>query len=392
MSGFQVPGNPEALQGAARTLRSLASGVEGDRNAMHTHARGVTMGGICWGGKAANAFISSVNSKDENFNRLKRALNDSAGALETYASALSSAQQRAASLRSQALVLHLEIDAYGVVRQGPAFTSRGAPPPSRPPEADYLQAQAQQVLRSIDQAAAECKRRLDSARHSLYGEFSWMPSTDPSSLLAYGHNVLTGGPNAASALDEYYKRYKDQIRRANPKNSATRSVYTNWKRQMQAQRAAATRGPLGWRVWNRLNTSFGEIAGSSRWLRWGRAPVLNRLPVVGAFLTAGTIAYEIRDGKSPTASIVTNGASFVAGSLAGAAVAGAVAGTFVGAPVIAGVVVGLAVGYGVGKLGEWFFGQTDVGQSIARTVDNAVGGAARAVGGAISRGWKSLFG
>jgi hypothetical protein len=106
-------------------------------------------------------------------------------------------------------------------------------------------------------------------------------------------------------------------------------------------------------------------------------PLLRRVPVVGAFITAGGVGYDIAQGKNPVQSTVSGGSSLAAG---------AAVDTMIGDPagLVAGAAVGAGVGFVVDEWGDDIAGAAkDVGWAKDK-VGGVVGGAAKKNGGLFS--------
>jgi hypothetical protein len=371
-----------------------------------------------WSGDAAEQFRASVARIDEALATLVQASAFAAHALRVYAAELSRLEREADSLAHKFAGYGIAIDAMGWAIPTPGVHDPEALDDNLRRYGQTFEDQARALRHAADTAAAVAIRDIDNARALLHEHTSFwkylrsqflepfnfantIQSTYSSSAATYAtvSAALHKRETQLSALRKEAERKTSKSRAARAWARYRALLDATAKERLNLSEAAADSKAIAQKLphSSRLSASFGQVAAGKSvpagLARIGSAPAVRSLPVVGTALTAVQTGREISAGESPTKVITTNAASLVAGSIAAEVAVGIVAGATViaGAPIIVGIAAGTLVAVGVGYAVNQFF-ETEIGHDVAQTIDHAVGGAADAVGDAVTSGWRKLFG
>lgn len=387
---IKVEGDPESIRQAAQWLRGMSESVH-DCGTQVGRAR--TESEADWSGDAGAGFRRVTGEVGSAVDTLSTDFGGTCDALTVHADDLDTVKTRMGDAVSIAQEAGLGVTENAILEPGPAPPDPAPLPADAPPtpaqadahaaattaQAAYAtKVRAYQNAGQVVTAGRRVETDSQSTLNSFLGGFvEKLPFTvaDFSSGLAGAAATRTSKFRAAAqVMDAKAARAAKLMHSPNLNlSNQTRAALLHAQNTVNANAArnAATasrfsrmvdRLPQG--VKNFVTRNLDRGLTRSTPILGKALPVLKRVPVAGALITAGGIGFDIASGKDPVQSTVSGVSSLAAGAAVGA---------MIGGPV--GVVVGGVVGVGVGfVVDEW-------GDEIASGVGDAAEGVKDFVGG-----------
>lgn len=375
---IMVKGDPGSIWATTTWLGTTSASVH-DTGTQVYGARGDSESE--WLGEAGDGFRGVMTGVGGKVDELAGDLGATREALTVHADDLDTVKSRMAQAREIAAAAGLPTSETAISEPGPAPATPAPLPTDRPATAGEQQAHA-----IATQAQSAHGTQVQAYNQAATTVADGQAQKSPFSVAA-----LAGGLAAASVDRTSKFRAKAQMfaDRAAQRAGLARSggiwnfvkntvskEYNLYKQNAALAKATPT-------AWSR---GLDKLPG---WAKTGltknlsrTAPVLRRVPVVGAVITAAGIGTDIAMGKNAVQSTVSGVSSLAAGAAVGAAIGGPVG-------LVAGAVVGAGVGFvidewgddiarGVGEAAGW---ANDKVSGAADAVGDAVGGAAKKIGG-----------
>jgi len=385
---IEVKGDPASIRAVAAWLGTASTSVD-DSGAQVRRTRGESETG--WSGSAGNGFRTVASTVAAKVAELATDLGGTRDALNTHAGDLDAVKAEMARACGIASAAGLVTTETMILEPGPAPAAPTPLPTDRPATASEQQAhaaagQAQVAHAGKVQACDACAVIVAAARAketdsqgTLNGFLSGQAEKAPFTIANMGGGFAALSINRTSKFRARAQMFANRAaRRAglarsgglwNLVKNTVAKEYNLYKRNAALSKATPT-------AWSR---GLDKLPG---WAKTGltrnlsrTTPVLRRVPVVGALITAAGIGTDIAMGKNAVQSTVSGVSSLAAGAYVGAAIGGP-----------AGLVLGAAVGAGVGfVVDEW-------GDDIAQGAGEAVGWAKDKVGGAVGGAAKKIGG
>lgn len=390
--GLEVKGDPAGIRASAGWL-GAAAGTVAETGTQVYRARSSSAQG--WQGAAGEGFRGAMTKVGGKTDELSGDLGATRDALHRHADDLDTVRSRMGQARQIASAAGLPVNGDLIAEPGPPPAAPTLPV-DRPPTAaeqqtftagaQALSAYETKVRAYQDAAAVVTEARAKQAESQgalnnfLTGQVEKSPFTitDVSSGLAGVAIARTSKfRGAAEKYAAEAARYADS---AKSSPALARPLYRFLERSAgrSEARMLAQATPTPWsrnldklpqNVRGLIPQELGGLARAGKFL--DKVPLLRRVPVIGAGITAIGIGTDIAQGKNPVQSAVSGVSSLAAGAAVGAMAGGPVG-------VVAGAVIGAGVGFVVD---EW-------GDDIARgtgTAADAVGNVGHAVGGAATK-------
>jgi len=373
----KVEGSPEQVHAVATWLRGqLFSALRDYEDTVSSVRRVATAD---WDGDAAYRFTSAMSRLGHRAGAVQNATAQAAREFETFADALTTAEEGLAGVRARAATAGLQVRADTIYEPGPA-----PPLPARPAAGaasiaevnayntaagaynEYV-AQVRAYNSAVDETQAVMtafERACEALRTFVYEVgTSWQSYVDTAVLsteLAFKRHV--------SGLRDYAENLRESARLAD-------DAY------LRAPGGSAE-GRFQERLRFTASDEAAELMRRADDLSAGRMARLfgGKIPVVGAVVTVAGVGYDVHTGASPSGAIV--------GAAAGAlATAGVVA--VVGGPVGWVAAAGIVVGVGAGMLAEtaWEAWAPD---DVKEKIDEGIRDVWNATTSTISSGWGAV--
>ncbi|GAB2449927.1 hypothetical protein GCM10027062_33940 [Nocardioides hungaricus] len=384
----EIQGSPASVESAASWLRSdLGKAVSSSADKL---AGARSTASSDWDGAAGEAFTARIGSAVGRVDTLEAGITSVAGSLETYASRLSTLQNRMADIRGAAQTAGLTVTAYVIQDPGPGPANPGPPPAGAvsPAAADAYegavaswndyQAKVQAYNTAATDAAA-VRTELTAAAQAVQDEYTGLEGPDW---------VLTAA-DIAGGLAGAAMEFNSSALRGTSEYLARQAQ--EYLERIRANPGAFTNADLNY--WDDVARNADDVARNADDL--ARSSRTFPLKLGGALAVAG-IGLDIASGEDPVQAVASGGGGFLASVAAGAG-AGAVVGTFVPIPGVgtaAGAIIGAGVGiFTSGAIDSLFENGPDVGEAFNSGVD-ALADTGEAIGdgvGAVVDGIGGLF-
>ena len=364
---------------------------------------------VGWTGPAADGFRTVTGKVRAKVDVLSGDLDGTGKALYRHADDLDTVRSRMAQARRIAREAGLSTTETAIAEPGPAPAEPTRLPTDRRPTAGeqrehtaatHLAAAYAAKVRAYHQAAdvvLRARRTEIQSQNLLLKFLSEQAEKSPFTIADFATDLAGGMVELVSKYRKDAARFGERARIArrlmtNPSMSArgqVKAAVLFSQRLVDTAEANhnATATRLA-RAVNRLPRSAKEFlpAGIGDFIKEGtpvlrRArPLLKRVPVAGAVITAAGVGYDITQGKDPGKAVASGALGFGASVAAGAAV-----GMVIGGPV--GVVAGAVVGAGIGAVteyavDEWVYdAAVNAGGSVIDKAGDAFGDIQKGIGG-----------